>query len=398
MDCDAHLLLCTNRERRTANRFSVRTILLLAGAFILAACGGSGGGKAKNPALITPPPPAVITVIDISQPWMVATPASVGMDEVMLTRAVNDAAAVPRFRSLLVARHGKLVSQNYFAGTDRSTLFDLRSVTKSVVSMLTGIALASGQISSLDATVGEHVRAPYVLDAGDRNVTLRQLLTMTSRYQWDENSGDDYNLWVVSSDHVQFLLDRAQNSPANTFTYDSAAVNLLGFALQDAVAQPLEQFAQEKLFQPAGISTAAWEQLETGMVNGGSGISMSAEDLLRFGQLLLQRGRSGTTQIVPESWIGTATTPQFSWRDTYGAQRNTTYGYLWWVADAPAVPAAFGWGYGGQFVYAVPSLDLVVVTTTNWQGISAEINPTTFGAQVLTIIVSDVLPAARTTS
>jgi len=397
MDYDAHVLLCTNRQPLTANRFSVRSFLILAAAFILAACGGSGGGKANNPALITPPP-AAVTVIDISQPWTVATPASVDMDEVMLTRAVNDAASVPRFRSLLVARHGKLVSQSYFAGTDRATLFDLRSVTKSVVSMLTGIALASGQIPSLDATVGEHVRAPYVLDAGDRNVTLRQLLTMTSRYQWDENSGDDYNLWVVSGDHVQFLLDRTQNSAANTFTYDSAAVNLLGFALQDAVAQPLEQFAQEKLFQPVGISTAAWEQLETGMVNGGSGISMSAEDLLRFGQLLLQRGRSGTTQIIPASWIATATTPQFSWRDTYGAQRNTTYGYLWWVADAPAVPATFGWGYGGQFVYVVPSLDLVVVTTTNWQGISAEINPTTFGAQILTIIVSDVLPAARTSS
>ena len=313
----------------------------------------------------------------------------------MLGRAISDAAAVPRFRSLLVARHGKLVSQTYFAGASRSTVFDVRSVTKSVVSMLTGIAVATGKVPNLDVTVGDHIRAPYALDAGDRSVTVKQLLTMTSRYQWDENSGDDYNLWVLSSDHLQFLFDRGQNSPANTFVYNSAAVNLLGVVLQDAIAQPLEQFAQEKLFQPTGITTVAWEQLEPGMVNAGSGIKMNGEDLLRFGQLILQRGRSGTTQVVPENWIATATTPQFSWRDTYGAQRSTTYGYLWWVADAPAVPAAFGWGYGGQFVYVVPSLDLVVVATTEWQGISAEVNPTTFGAQILSIIASDVLPAAR---
>jgi len=374
----------------------MRSIRLLTGValLLLAACGGgSGGGKSNNVALV--PPPAAVTVIDIAQPWTVATPASVDIDEVKLMRAVNDAAAMSRFRSLLVARHGKLVSQSYFGGTDRTTLFDLRSVTKSVVSMLTGIALAAGSIPNLEATVGDHLHAPYVLDAGDRSVSVRQLLTMTSRYQWDENTGDDYNLWIVSSDHIQFLLERGQNSAANTFVYDSAAVNLLGFVLQDAVAEPLPQFAQEKLFQPIGVSTASWEPLETGMVNGGSGIRMSAEDLLRFGQLLLQRGRSGATQVVPENWIATVTTPQFSWRDTYGAQRSTTYGYLWWVADAPAVPAIFGWGYGGQFVYVVPSLDLVVVTTTNWQGISAEVNPTTYAAQILTIIASDILPAVN---
>jgi CubicO group peptidase (beta-lactamase class C family) len=78
-------------------------------------------------------------------------------------------------------------------------------VTKSVVSMLTGIAVASGKLPNLDATVGDHIRAPYVLDAGDRSVTVKQLLTMTSRYQWDESSGDDYNLWVLSNDHLQFI-------------------------------------------------------------------------------------------------------------------------------------------------------------------------------------------------
>jgi CubicO group peptidase (beta-lactamase class C family) len=361
---------------------------------LLAACSGGGSSSNAPAPIASQPPPATTTTIDVSLPWVTATPASAGFDEVRLNRAFNDAAAMPRFRSLLVARHGKLVSQNYFAGADRTTRFDVRSVTKSVVSTLTGIAIADGRLSSLDTTVGSFIGTPYMLDAGDRAVTLRQMLTMTSGYQWNENSGDDYNQWILSGDHVQFLFDRSQNT-GTQFLYNSALVNLLGVVLQQAVGQPLTQYAHDKLFQPLGITSAEWERLETDMANGGSGIKMTAEDLLRFGQFILQRGQSGTTRIVNESWIVDATTPKFTWRNDYGMQRSVTYGHLWWVADAPAVPAAFAWGYGGQFVYVAPSLDLVVVATTNWEGMSAETNPSTFAGQILSIIAGDILPAAR---
>jgi CubicO group peptidase (beta-lactamase class C family) len=365
-------------------------------ATLLCSCGGGGGGHSSSPPPTQPPTGSTpVTIIDIAQPWATATPAEAGMDEVMLGRATSDAAAMPRFRSLVIARHGKVVAENYFGGANAATLFDLRSVTKSVVSMLTGIAIQNGQLAGIDATVGTYVGAPYTLDAGDRAVSVRQLLTMSSRYQWNENSGDDYNLWALSSDHVQFLLDRRQTDPNGTFTYNSAAVNLLGVVLQDALARPLPQFADEVLFQPLGITTVQWEELEPNMVNAGSGIKMTATDLLRFGQLVLQRGRSGTQQVVPESWVQSATTPQFNWRDTYGAQQDTTYGYLWWLATPPATVASFAWGYGGQFAYVVPSLDMVVVATTQWQGISAEVDPVTFAGNVLTVIVNDVVPAAR---
>ena len=379
---------------------TARRILIALLAILLCACGGGGGGGYGSSAPPAPAPPTFgpappVTIIDIAQPWARATATEANMDEVMLGRAASDAAAMPRFRSLLVARHGKLVAENYFGGASSATVFDLRSVTKSVVSMLTGIAIQNGSLPDIDATVGAYIDAPYSLDAGDRAVSVRQLLTMSSRYQWNENSADDYNLWVLSTDHVQFLLDRRQTDPAGTFTYNSAAVNLLGQVLQDAVAKPLPDFATEVLFQPIGITSVRWEDLEPNMVNAGSGIKMTATDLLRFGQLLLQRGRSASRQVVPESWIDAGTTPQFNWREQYGAQRGTTYGYLWWLAQPPATVATFAWGYGGQFAYVVPSLDLVVVATTQWQGISAEVNPTTFAGNVLTVIVNDVLPAAR---
>jgi CubicO group peptidase (beta-lactamase class C family) len=373
----------------TARRVQIVILCALVGS-----CGG-GDDSLNTPPASTQTPPPTAALIDVAQPWANAAPADVGLDETLLARAVSDAAAISRFRSLLIARHGKLVSESYFGGTDRTTSFDVRSVTKSIVSLLTGIALQQGRMPGVGATVGDYLGPPYVLDDMDRAVTVQQLLTMTSGFQWDENSGNDYNLWVQSSDHIQFLLDRPQTEPQGAFVYNSAAVNLLAFMLQKAVAEPLPQYAQEVLFQPLGITSAQWETLEPGMVNGGSGIQMTAPDLLRIGQLVLQGGRSANQQVVPETWIVTMTTPQFPWRDTYGAQLGTTYGYLWWLAESPATVAWFAWGYGGQFIYVVPSLDLVVVTTTEWRGITAESDPVTFAASILTIIVNDILPAAH---
>jgi CubicO group peptidase (beta-lactamase class C family) len=368
-----------SRGRSVSGRF-------LAVALVLSSCGGGN----STPAASTPPSP-----IDLAQPWVSAVPGDVGLDPLLLGRATENAAAIPRFRSLLVVRHGKLVVERYFGGATPETRFDVRSVTKSVVSLLVGQVLEATKISGTDATVGDYVGPPYVLDPGDRAVTIKELLTMTSGYQWNEEQGDDYNLWIVSPDHVQFLLDRAQTGPPGPFTYNSAAVHLLGLVVQLATGTPLASLADQRLFQPIGIRSAIWEELERGTVNGGSGLQLTGQDLARLGQLMVQQGRSGSQQVVPAGWIGTATTPQFPWRDTVGAQRSVTYGYLWWVADPPSTQAFFAWGYGGQFVYVVPSLDLVIVTTTEWRGLSADnLTPRGIAAAVLGVIVNDIVPAA----
>jgi CubicO group peptidase (beta-lactamase class C family) len=327
---------------------------------------------------------------------VVASAQEVGFDPSGVSNAVADAGAIPRVRSFLIARHGKLASETYAGGADASTAFDVRSVTKSVVSLLVGQALEKGVLPGLDSPIGPFVGAPYMLDSGDASVTVRDLLTMTSGYDWNEWTGNDYNLWIESSNHVQYLLDRPQTKPPAPFTYDSAAVHLLGVALQDASGTYLPDLAQRKLFAPIGVTSAAWEVLDRGTVNGGSGIRLTARDLLRVGQLVLQQGRSGNTQVVPSHWVGDLSTARFPWRDTDGAQQGVSYGYLWWVADSPAVPAYFAWGYGGQFIYVVPSLDLVVVATTEWRNLGVDgLSPVGLAEEVLGVIVRDVLPAAR---
>jgi CubicO group peptidase (beta-lactamase class C family) len=353
-----------------------------------ATLGGCAGSTAPAGPTARPAP------VDLAQPWVLATPGQAGMDSGLLARAAAEAGAIPRFRSLLVARNGQLVLERYFGRTNAETPFDVRSVTKSVVATLTGVALSEGTLPSLDATVGQYVAAPYALDAGDGAITVRQLLTMTSGYAWDDDR--DYNPWILSNDHVQFLLDRPRSGAPGVFTYNSAATHLLGVALQTATRTPLPVFADDRLFHPIGVSSARWEALEGGTVNGGSGIELTARDLLRFGQLLLQEGRSGAREVVPASWIAEMTAPRFSWRNRYGAQSGVTYGYLWWVADSAPTPAFFAWGYGGQFVYVVPSLQLVVVTTTEWRGLGADgTSPLALAEAVLEVVVNDVVAAAR---
>jgi CubicO group peptidase (beta-lactamase class C family) len=360
--------------------------LCAAGALASPACSGVGGSVTASSASAP---------IDLTQAWVSSAPSQVGMDGGLLDRASVDAAAIPRFRGLLVARHGKLVLEDYFGGVGTETPFDVRSVTKSVVSALVGQALDEGKISSLNATVGDYLGPPYVLDSGARAITIQDLLTMTSGYTWDEETGNDYNLWIVSTDHIQYLLNRPQTGPPGPFTYNSAAVHLLGVLVQRASGTPLDSLAEGRLFHPTGITSAKWERFELGTVNGGSGLQLKGEDLLRFGQLMLQEGRSGSQQVVPASWVGEMTAPRFTWRDTDGAQAGVTYGYLWWVADPPTAHAFFAWGYGGQFVYVVPALDLVVVTTTEWRHLSADnLTALELAETVLGVIVNDIVPAA----
>ena len=361
----------------------MRGILLCGAALLCCSCSGDA----------TAPP----ALIDIAAPWTRGLPAAVGMDPRLTADAESAAARVSRLRALLVARHGRLVVEHYFGGADSTTAFDVRSVTKSVVSALTGIALSRGLISSLDATVGTYAGGgpPATLDRGDSAVTIANLLTMTSGYQWNETTGDDYNVWVTSSNRVQFLLDRPQTGggPPGPFNYNSAAVHLLGVVVQRAAGVPLSEFADSVLFAPAGITSARWEPLDSGTVNGGSGIALTGRDLLRYGQLVLQGGRSGERQIIPAEWVHAMTAAHFTWRNTVGPQHGVTYGYLWWVAEGPPVNRFFAWGYGGQFVYVAPDLDLVAVVTTAWSGLGAA--APAMADSALAVIVERVLPAVR---
>ncbi|MDX1393669.1 MAG: serine hydrolase [Gemmatimonadota bacterium] len=358
----------------------------------LAACGDS----------TTAPPPPLPPVpdgpIELSAPWVEAPPALVGVDEAGLSAAIAQASGIGRLRSLLVVKDGLLIAEEYFGGASVETLHDVRSVTKSVVATLTGIAIDEGHIASLDDPIDLHLDpAVAPLTTEQRAITVRHLLNMTGGFEWDESGGGgDYAAWITSGDHLGFLLDRPlETPPGSAFRYNSAAVHLLGVVVASAVDEPLEIYADRVLFSPLGVTAVAWERLADGFVNGGAGIDLRARDLARLGQLYLQDGVSGDGGVLPHGWVEAATQPAFSWRGSYGALDSYTYGRLWWISESQPETAYLAWGYGGQFIYVVPDLELVVVATTNWSGLTLVGGPGPVERAVLEVIVDRIHPAVR---
>jgi CubicO group peptidase (beta-lactamase class C family) len=311
----------------------------------------------------------------------------------------------PNIHSVLLVRDGKLVVEEYFPGKhpvigetlerepdwngtyqsfDRDTLHTLQSATKSVNSILVGIAIDRKFIRD----VNEPVRTFFPEMPGDADVRLRHLLSMTAGLEWDEtvplsDPANDCERMNKSDDPVGMLLRRPVIAPpGSTFAYCGAASLALGEIVRKASGSPVDEFAKTQLFEPLGISTYAWRgRFRNGVVHTSGGLYLRPRDMAKIGCMMLNHGRWHGRQIVSEGWA----------RESLRQQApDRGYGYQWWtrtfhVGDR-AVNAAWAGGYGGQFIYLFPDLHLVVVST-GW-------NPEN-GGRFIAAMERYILPAAR---
>ncbi|HEU4648158.1 MAG TPA: serine hydrolase [Gemmatimonadales bacterium] len=337
--------------------------MLAGGLATLAGCGDSTG----------PATPASTEPVDLSAEWSSAAPEAEQVDGGQLRTALDGGVAIAGLRSVLVARHGRLVAERYLAGSRADSLHALRSITKSVMSLLVGLAIARGRVRGPEQPLAELFHPPLPpLDAERGAITVGELLTMTSGFQWDEGDGvAEYNNWVLAPDQLTYLLDRPIVSPPGTvFNYNSAAVHLLS-AVLEVNAGGTAAFADSTLLGPLGIRARDWELDNRQIPNGGAGLYLRPRDLAKIGQLVLQRGRSGAKAVVPAAWIDQSTQRHLGTGTALGSLGTLDYGDLWWLGTVNGHPVVLGWGHGGQFVYVVPDLELVVVTTATWQGLGA---------------------------
>ena len=321
--------------------------------------------------------------------------AAQGINADLLDRAYADARVTPGIRSLLVQRHGVLVAEEYFNGCAADSLEQVWSVTKSVMSILTGIALDRGDLNGLDQTLSEFL-TPLVdsLPPDKERITVRQLLTMTSGLQWHEmDGGGEYNRWVKSPDMIQYVVDLPwAYAPGTTFLYNTGGSHLVSVVLTEATGTSTMEFAQRHLFEPLGITNATWWQDERGFYTGGMGLSLRPIDMMKLGELFLREGVWGSVRVVSKAWVRESTAPFVSTNNAvpFGPQ----YGYSWWVGRGQGRDFYFANGYAGQFILVAPALDLVVVATSAWRGHTW----TTAGAQwggVMDVVVNGVLPAVQ---
>lgn len=273
--------------------------------------------------------------------------------------AAGDAGArLPRLHSLLVSHRGALVLERYYNGTRATRPANVKSVSKSVISALVGIAADRGYFR-LDQPIGDFFPEIPEADADKRAIRVVDLLTMQSGLE--STSGRNYGAWVQSRNWVRDALGRPLVAPPGTrMEYSTGTSHLLSALLTRATKQSTWQFAQEALAKPLGFSLPRWPQDPQGVYFGGNDMLMTPRQMVAFGELYLRRGAVDDTRVVPGSYVDASFVPRGQSR--WGSDRY--YGYGWWIRELDGHPTYYAWGYGGQFIFVVPSLELVVVTTS----------------------------------
>ena len=298
-------------------------------------------------------------------------------DVLQLGQAIDDLADIPGFRSIVVGRNGVIAAEEYYNNSGPDSLHDLRSVAKSVMGLLTGIAIREGFIQSVDQTIGEFLIGTVVnsLTPDKARITIEQLLNMSCGLEWHElDGGTSYDEWFVSDDHVQWVLDQAFiHLPGDGFNYNTGSSYLLSVLLYQATGQDVSDFARQYLFEPMGIDHIEWDYVPRGGIynNGGAGITISPHTMFAIGNLVLNGGNWDQNQIVPEDWIHQCISNQNETTGTFPPYSDH-YGYLWWIGQAHGHDHFFAMGWGGQFLVCVPDFQLVVAAACQWGGISVD--------------------------
>jgi CubicO group peptidase (beta-lactamase class C family) len=298
---------------------------------------------------------------------------------------------------MLVIRNGRIVyqktySQDYdapFKGRDqtrgqynyydpdwhpyfeRGPLHTIQSISKSVTSALIGIAIGRGEIPGVEVKVMQYFDGIDQANPDPRwsDITLRDLLTMTSGIDWDEESfdyTDPRNTCAgmeSSDDWVAYVLNRPMAAtPGKQFVYNSGVTMLLSHILLRATGKQADVYATKHLFGPLGIESFYWKRTPTGLIDAEGGLYLKPDDLARIGLLYAQDGLWDGKRILPNGWVSATMAPSVAVPDS----ETWKYGYQWWLiryAETPERYAYFGLGYGGQRLIVLPEYDLVAVFT-----------------------------------
>lgn len=258
-----------------------------------------------------------------------------------------------RIKAVVVIQDGHLVFEKYGKGMAFDAAWNIKSGSKSIISVLAGIAWDQGSLdtnASLAEVLGSSTPStPRVMD----------LLRMTGGFP--ESSGEFYGIAKKSSHPVEeYLKTRNQTLPPDSAIYSTIGVNLLGYAIAKSVNQPLSLFGETRLFAPLGIKVAYWPEDRVGNAISGADFYITARDFSRIGYLMLQGGAIDGKNIVSTEWIKAATIPQVK-------LHNQDYGYLWWIDSGSRRRNYYAAGYRGQVMYISPESQSVAVVFADYK-------------------------------
>lgn len=324
--------------------------------------------------------------------WQTASLHSVGIDEARLELAVNRIRnnIYQRVHGIVITRFGKLVFEEYFEGNiyvNSSNLYgdnvqftsemihNLGSATKSITATLAGLAINYGFIEGEDQSIFDFFpEYTHLRNNNNSDITVKHLLTMTAGWRWNENTTNttqnDLYLFNTSPDPVEFMLSRSMIAePGTSWLYSGGSVSLLGKIIERASGLNLEEFSRDYLYHPLGIFDFSWVYIQPDLIGAHGDARLRPRDMAKLGQLYLNKGKWAGRQLLPEDWVKKSSeqfiqlSPNSVWARELGF---SGYSYLWWTLsfDTGNIISAYcAAGWGGQYIYVVPELDMVVVFT-----------------------------------
>jgi CubicO group peptidase (beta-lactamase class C family) len=279
-----------------------------------------------------------------------------------LSQALDEGNALGQLKAVIVARDGDVLAERGYRGHSASAATNIKSASKSIVSALVGIAIDKGVLDGVDQPIAPLLASDLPANPDPRlaEVTIGNLLSMQAGLE--RTSGANYGAWISSPNWVRDALARPfADEPGGAMLYSTGSSHLLSAILTRATRRSTLALARDWLGPLEGFSIAGWERDPQGIYLGGNQMAMSTRSLLAFGELYRNAGRTPDgRQLVSPEWIEASWRPRTASRFTGDA-----YGYGWFQRDIGGRTVHYAWGYGGQMIYIVPSLELTVVMTSD---------------------------------
>ncbi|AXT50890.1 class C beta-lactamase-related serine hydrolase [Aquimarina sp. BL5] len=301
--------------------------------------------------------------------WITASATDVGATKASLSKLIDkvNKKELPNTHSVLIAKEGKLIFEAYFDGHNPNISHDQRSASKSVSSAMIGIAIDDKMLTGVDQKLYDFIpkEFQYTKDPLKSKINFEDLLTMSSGLDVDGDASE--NNYQSSDNWLKTTLEaKMTHEPGTHANYGSANPFLLGVSLDQQLQSPLELYMEEKLFAPLGITNYIIQTENTATTPYfGGGMYLTPRDMLKFGQLYLDKGKWKGKQIISESWIAASFK---KYRRLQDVKDKNEYGYLWWhktyTAGDKKVSSIEARGAGGQYICVIPELESVVVITS----------------------------------
>ena len=281
-------------------------------------------------------------------------------DSLALSKIFQSADEISTVRTLLIQHKGELLEAKSFDGRKLNQTFNIKSASKSIIGLLTGIAIEKGFIPSIEEPI-----STYFLDYFEKNpdslkesITIRNLLTMKAGLR--STSSRNYGAWVISKNWIEYALEQDFIAEIDgQMVYSTGSSHLLSVIISKSSEMSTKEFAKKYLFGPMNIRIGGWDKDPQGYYMGGNNLALKPSDMVKIGQLILDNGIYKGEQLVAEDWIlDSFKTYTISNYNPFG------YGYQWWNQKIGGYQTYFAWGNGGQYIFIISEIEAVIVITS----------------------------------